>query len=99
VGISRTQKSAFIDRNKAGELSYSKEAAGRHSGPIQQASIVKMQIFVDRSSVEVFANDGEVTLTDRIYPLQHSEGIELYSLNGNGKIKSLSIWKLDSAWK
>ena len=99
VGISRTQKSVFIDRSKSGELSYSKEAAGRHSGQIQPASEVKLQIFVDRSSVEVFANDGEVTLTDRIYPFEHSEGIELYSLNGNGKIKSLSIWKLDSVWK
>jgi fructan beta-fructosidase len=99
VGISRRQKSVFIDRNKAGELSYSKEAAGRHSGQIQQASRVKLQIFVDRSSVEVFANDGEVTLTDRIYPLEHSMGIEVYSLDGNGKIESLSVWKLDSAWK
>jgi fructan beta-fructosidase len=99
VGISRGQKSVFIDRNKAGELSYSKEAAGRHSGQIQQTSSVNLQIFVDRSSVEVFANDGEVTLTDRIYPLRHSEGIELYSLNGNGKVESLSIWKLASVWK
>ncbi len=99
VGISQRQKSVFIDRNKAGELSYSKEAAGRHSGQIHQASSVKFQVFVDRSSVEVFVNDGEVTLTDRIYPLEHSVGIEVYSLNGNGKIKSLSIWKLDSVWK
>ena len=99
VGISRRQKSVFIDRNKAGELSYSKEAGGRHSGQVQQASRVKLQIFVDRSSVEIFANDGEVTLTDRIYPLEHSVGIEVYSLNGNGKIKSLSIWKLDSVWR
>jgi fructan beta-fructosidase len=99
VGISRGQKSVFIDRNKAGEVSYSKEAGGRHSGQIQQTFSVKLQIFVDRSSVEVFANDGEVTLTDRIYPLRHSEGIELYSLNGNGKVESLSIWKLASVWK
>jgi len=99
VGVSQTQKSVFIDRNNAGELSYSKEAAGRHAGQIQPASKVKLQIFVDRSSVEVFANDGEVTLTDRIYPFEHSEGIELYSLNGSGKIKSLSIWKLASVWK
>ena len=99
VGISRRQKSVFIDRNKAGEVSYSKEAAGRHSGQIHQASGVKLQIFVDRSSVETFVNDGEVTLTDRIYPLQQSEDIELYSLNGNGKVKSLFIWKLDSVWK
>jgi beta-fructofuranosidase len=58
-----------------------------------------LKIFVDRSSVEVFANDGEVTLTDRIYPLRLAVGIELYSLKGTGKIESLSVWKLDSVWK
>ena len=69
--------------------------------------------FVDREVKDIFlriqkewgniplevVNDGEVTLTDRIYPLEHSVGIEVYSLNGNGKVKSLSIWKLDSVWK
>jgi fructan beta-fructosidase len=99
VGISPKQKTVFIDRNKAGDLSYSKEAAGRHSARIGQTSIVKLQIFVDRSSVETFVNDGEVTLTDRIYPSQQSAGIEIYSQNDKGKIKSLSIWKLNSVWK
>jgi fructan beta-fructosidase len=99
VGISPKQKTVFIDRNKAGDLSYSKEAAGRHSARIGQTFVVKLQIFADRSSLETFVNDGEVTLTDRIYPSQQSAGIEIYSQNDKGKIKSLSIWKLDSVWK
>jgi sucrose-6-phosphate hydrolase SacC (GH32 family) len=49
--------------------------------------------------VETFVNGGEVTLTDRVYPLQPAGTIELYSLDGKGEVKSLSIWKLDSVWK
>jgi sucrose-6-phosphate hydrolase SacC (GH32 family) len=48
--------------------------------------------------VEVFVNDGEVVLTDRIYPSPGSDGIELYSEEGQGKVLSLSIWKLGSIW-
>jgi sucrose-6-phosphate hydrolase SacC (GH32 family) len=59
---------------------------------------VKLHIFLDRSSVEVFVDDGEVVLTDRMYPSPGSDGIELYSKEGQGKVLSLSIWKLGSIW-
>jgi sucrose-6-phosphate hydrolase SacC (GH32 family) len=53
---------------------------------------------VDRSSVEVFANDGEKVITARIYPPPSSTGIELYSTGGGGKVVSLTIWPLGSIW-
>ena len=59
---------------------------------------MKLHVFLDRSSVEVFVNDGEVVLTDRIYPSPGSDGIELYSNGGQGKVLSLSIWKLGTIW-
>jgi sucrose-6-phosphate hydrolase SacC (GH32 family) len=37
-------------------------------------------------------------LTDRIYPSTGSDGIELYSTEGQGKVLSLSIWQLSSIW-
>ncbi|MBQ6376467.1 MAG: GH32 C-terminal domain-containing protein, partial [Lachnospiraceae bacterium] len=33
-----------------------------------ERDLEKMQIFVDRSSVEIFANDGEATFTTHLYP-------------------------------
>jgi len=98
VGVSGGGKSVFIDRNKGGESWYSKEAAGRHGTIISSGENVKLHIFVDWSSVELFVNNGEVTLTERVYPPKGAEGIELYSTSGAGKIKSLSIWKLRSVW-
>ncbi len=62
-------------------------------------SSVKLHIFLDRSSVEVFANDGETVLTDRIYPSPGSDGLEIFSDSGDSRIPSLTIWKLGSIWK
>jgi sucrose-6-phosphate hydrolase SacC (GH32 family) len=59
---------------------------------------VKLNIFVDRSSVEVFANEGEKVMTDRIYPPVECTGIEIYSTGGAGKIVSLTVWQLQSIW-
>jgi fructan beta-fructosidase len=98
LGVSPPTKEVFVDRTRSGQVSFAPEFPGRYKAVLQQSARVKLHIFLDRSSVEVFVNDGEVVLTDRIYPSPGSEGIELYSNGGQGKVLSLSIWKLGSIW-
>jgi len=59
---------------------------------------VRMHIFVDQSSVEVFANGGEVTMSALMFPSPESLGINLFSQNGRVSLTSLSAWELDSIW-
>jgi beta-fructofuranosidase len=60
---------------------------------------LKMHIFVDRSVMDVFCNDGQTNLTSRIYPLRpDSLGIGLFVNSGNVQVKSLDIWSLKSIW-
>jgi fructan beta-fructosidase len=98
VGIIPSSNMLFVDRTKSGDVSFSKDFPGRYSTTLQNTKRVKLHIFVDRSSVEVFANNGEKIMTDRIYPSTDSMGIELYS-TGGGKVVSLTIWPLASIWK
>ncbi|MFX0561207.1 glycoside hydrolase family 32 protein [Tepidibacillus infernus] len=37
------------------------------------------ELFVDRSIVEIFINDGEVVFTTRVFPLKESRGIKLFA--------------------
>ena len=99
VGIVPSTNTLFVDRTKSGDVSFSKDFSGRYSTTLHDTKRVKLHIFVDRSSVEVFANDGEKVMTDRIYPPPGSTGIELYSTGGAGKVVSLTIWPLASIWK
>ena len=98
VGVQLAANTLFVDRTKSGEVSFSKDFPGRFSTRLSNTKWVKLHIFVDRSSVEVFANDGEKVMTDRIYPPPGSTGIELYSTGGAAKVVSLSYWPLQSIW-
>ena len=99
LGFTPEKREVFVDRSRSGEVSFAAEFPGRQRATVRQSSRVKLHVFLDRSSVEVFVNDGEVVLTDRIYPSRGSDGIELYSDVGRGKVLSLSIWKLGAVWQ
>ena len=98
VGIVPATSSVFVDRTESGEVGFSRDFPGRFSTTLSDTKRVKLHIFVDRSSVAVFANDGEKVLTNRIYPPPGSTGIELYSSGGAGRVDSLTVWQLQSAW-
>ena len=60
--------------------------------------IVKLQVLLDRSSIEVFANDGAVTMSSCFIP-SRQKGVPPLVLSGPGaKVKSLDIWNLKSCW-
>lgn len=99
VGFDAAHSEVFIDRTRSGEISFSKDFPGRHAAKIEKSRSAKLHVFVDRSSVEVFANDGERVISDRIYPPPGSEGIELYAKGAGGTIVSLTVWELKPVWK
>ena len=98
VGIVPASNTLFVDRTNSGDVFFSEYFPGRYSTTLHDTKRVKLHIFVDRSIVEVFANDGEKVMTDRAYPPQDSWKIEIYSPGGAGKVVSLTIWPLQSIW-
>ncbi|WP_397386613.1 glycoside hydrolase family 32 protein [Paenibacillus roseipurpureus] len=61
--------------------------------PLEDGSI-RLHIFVDRSSVELFANDGTKTVTNRIYPKRDSLGVKLFAREGAAFMEGLDVWEL-----
>ncbi len=60
---------------------------------------LRLHIFLDRSVLEVFAND-HTCLAGRIYPTRaDSLRVDLLARNGNVRLKSMSIWSLGSVWE
>jgi fructan beta-fructosidase len=99
LGFNPANKEVFVDRTRSGEVGFAPEFPGRHKASVGESSRLRLHVFLDRSSVEVFVNDGERVLTDRIYPSLRSDGIELYSDSGKSRVLSLTIWKLGSVWR
>jgi beta-fructofuranosidase len=69
-------------------------------GPLELADgeRLTLQLFLDRSVVEVFAN-GRACIASRIYPSRaDSLGIDLFARNGTVKLAALDIWEMGSIW-
>ena len=99
VGFDAGAGEVFVDKTRSGETAFSKDFPGRHSATVAKKASVKLHVFVDHSSVEVFVNDGERVLSERIYPHAGSDGLEIFEKGNGGKVKVFTLWNLDSIWK
>jgi beta-fructofuranosidase len=90
VVYDRAKGTLAIDREKAGA-----GEKGVHAAPLalRAGETLKLRVLVDRSSVEVFAQDGRVALTDRVYPDPSSLGTALEA-DGRARLVRLSAWRL-----
>ncbi|MCS1408303.1 MAG: Levanase [Verrucomicrobia subdivision 3 bacterium] len=99
VGYDVADEMMFVDRTHSGEVDFHPAFAGRHAGPLPpDDGLVRLHIFVDVSSVEVFGNHGYTVITDRIFPDPASQIIELYSKGGSTLLRLLEFWPLKSIW-
>ena len=97
VGYNVSDEKLYVDRRKSGYDKFSKTFSSVSSGPMKnRTKITRLHIFVDKCSVEVFGNNGELTISDKIYPGEGSLGIEFFSNHGQVKVKSINLWELDS---
>ncbi|MEL7185913.1 MAG: glycoside hydrolase family 32 protein [Pseudomonadota bacterium] len=61
---------------------------------LSEGELLELRIFIDRSIVEVYANDRQC-MTQRIYPTRDdSTGIELFSKGGTMTVKRLRAWDM-----
>jgi fructan beta-fructosidase len=59
---------------------------------------LKLRILVDRTSVEVFANDGEWVMPCCFVPKPEDQGLALFADGGRARILSLRIHRVKSIW-
>jgi fructan beta-fructosidase len=101
IGIDREKPELFVDRTHSGDTRFDSKFQGRQTAPLEltPGKAAELHIFIDRCSVEVFANDGERVISDLIFPSPGSQGVELFSAGGDAKVQKLDIWRLKSAWR
>ena len=98
ITYSAKGKTLILDRTKSGEVDFHENFPTIHSGTLTPVNdIIRLHIFVDTSSVEVFANDGLLTLTDCIFPDEQNDGLELFAEGGSVTLNSLDIYRLHPA--
>ncbi|WP_223702538.1 glycoside hydrolase family 32 protein [Sutcliffiella deserti] len=90
----------LVDRTNGGDNSFSDSFATVQEAPLKlNNGKVILQIFVDTSSIEVFANDGEVAVTSLVFPSEVYKTISFFSQEGSTNIRQLKLNELHSIWE
>jgi fructan beta-fructosidase len=59
---------------------------------------VKLQVLVDRPSIEVFGTDGCFSMSSCFLPAPGDKKLSLTARGGTARVRSLQVWELKSAW-
>ena len=95
VGYDAQWSRVYVDRTHSGEVIVSPVFPARHEAPVTVAGKrIQIHILLDRSSVELFANNGLATITDLIYPRAQDRDLGMYAVGKPPSIISLDIWTL-----
>lgn len=68
---------------------------GTRSIPLDEGRLLNLQIFIDKSSVEIFVNNGEFCLSSRIYPDPGSRELYLFAWGGLAVLTEGDYWVLE----
>ncbi len=63
-----------------------------------QAGRLKLHLFIDKSVLEVFINDGVTSVTRVEYPGENDLGVAVFAENGSTTLKSFDAWEMRSIW-
>jgi len=107
IVLDRREQTLVVDRTQTSldpkvhlHIYRSRPIGKVNGGPfrLRNGETLSLRIFVDRSIIEVYANDRRC-LTSRVYPtLAHSVHIGSFASGGTAVMQSLDVWRMDSIW-
>jgi sucrose-6-phosphate hydrolase SacC (GH32 family) len=97
IGYDGQNGEVFVDRTHSGETGFSHDFPARTAAKFAAGPSLDMRILVDRSSLEVFAGQGKVALTNLVFPPPGGYSVEFYDKGGVGAV-TVKTWAIPSAW-
>ena len=97
MGFDRGKSEFFMDRTHSGEAIDDKFPA-RTLAPLAAGRAINLQLIVDRSSIEAYAQDGTIAMTNLIFPASQASRIEVFSAADAAVTVQGTRWNLHSIW-
>jgi sucrose-6-phosphate hydrolase SacC (GH32 family) len=98
TGYSAAQKQFYIDRRVSGNSGFSKNFATISKAPYFAGTDLKLHMFVDASSVELFVDDGRLVMTSLVFPTEKFTRLILFSKNGNVILNKAEFHGIERIW-
>ena len=87
-------KLAF-DRRESGITDFSQDFPAVTAAPLySDGDTLKLRIFVDRCSMEVFADDGRSVITNLVFPDEPYSQLTVKARDGKAKVRNLKVYEI-----
>ncbi len=88
------RKQFVMDRSESGKVDFSKDFPAVTVAPVNVDKELTLRLFVDRSSIEAFGEDGKFVMTNLVFPSQPYVKM-CFEADKNGyAVKALNVYKL-----
>jgi fructan beta-fructosidase len=98
IGFDRSKGEFYVDRTKS-SMAVAPEFPARTSAPLIAGRPYDLTLIIDRSSVEAYAQNGTIAMTNLIFPPSQSSRIVLFSASGKAIAAKGESWKLRTIWR
>ena len=93
VTINKKGNEIFVDRGQSGLTDFHEEFGNVHSAPDLGLDLKNLRIFIDRSSLELFFNNGELVFSEKVFPESPYTKLAVKGFKEDVQIHTLqSIW-------
>jgi fructan beta-fructosidase len=89
-----TKNEFSFDRTKSGITDFNANFAAKTIAPITTKPTHKLRILVDKCSVETFLDEGEMAMTNLVFPNIPYSKMELFTKDGSFNINKLEIFEI-----
>lgn len=84
-----------FDRRESGIVDFSQDFPAVTVAPtFETDNEISLRIFIDKSSMEVFGNDGKFVMTNLVFPTKPYTKLSISSRGGNARIGNLRIFSI-----
>jgi levanase/fructan beta-fructosidase len=95
-GLNNKEGFFFIDRSKSGKISFSDKFSKGISKAVLKKDLknLDLRIILDKTSIELFINDGETVMNEIFFNTQPIDSFSLKSVEHGVEIKNINIKQL-----
>lgn len=88
------RKQFVMDRSASGIVGFSRDFPAVTVAPVRNADQIHLRLFIDRSSVEAFGEDGDYVMTNLVFPAEPYNRMVFSSDKGSYIVKSMNVYRL-----
>jgi fructan beta-fructosidase len=93
--INLSEKKLYaVDRRNSGQTAFSSDFPAMTSAPVAVKPAYRLRLLVDKCSIECFEEQGEISMTNLVFPSEPYNRIGFYAKSGSYTVRKMEVFEL-----